>query len=163
MAMKTIVVVSDTHRNKSALKKIANVIMENDYVFHLGDYYDDFVDYAYALKGKVFQVYGNCDYGTSEAETEILTEIEGVKIFATHGHNYGVKQGREKLLRRAKELGATLVFYGHTHIAEIYEKDGITLVNPGCLYEYSPKKSFAFVVIDKGKANAFINEKAFQN
>ena len=129
--MKTIVVVSDTHRNKSALKKIANVIMENDYVFHLGDYYDDFVDYAYALKDKVFQVHGNCDYGTSEAETEILTEIEGVKIFATHGHNYGVKQGREKLLRRAKQLGATLVFYGHTHIAEIYEKDGITLVKRG--------------------------------
>ena len=93
--MKTILVLSDTHRNKSALKKIANVIMENDYVFHLGDYYDDFVDYAYALKDKVFQVHGNCDYGTSEAETEILTEIEGVKIFATHGHNYGVKQGRK--------------------------------------------------------------------
>ena len=50
MAMKTIVVLSDTHRNKFALKKIANVIMENDYVFHLGDYYDDFVEYAYALK-----------------------------------------------------------------------------------------------------------------
>lgn len=159
--MKTILVLSDTHRNLDALNKINNLIMENDYVFHLGDYYGDFIDYAYILKDKVFQVHGNCDYGTSEAETEILTEIEGVKIFATHGHNYGVKQGREKLLRRAKELGATLVFYGHTHIAEIYEKDGITLVNPGCLCVYSPKKSFAFVVIDKGKVNVFINDKTF--
>ena len=157
--MKTIVVLSDTHGNKSDISKISNIIMESDYVFHLGDCYVDFVDYAYALKGKVFRVHGNCDYATSESDTEILTEIEGVKIFATHGHNYGVKQTREKIIKRAKELGATVVLYGHTHIAEIYEKDGVTLVNPGCMTKYSTTKSFAYVVINNGKIVATINDK----
>lgn len=141
--MKTIVVLSDTHGNKKAIGKISDIILESDYVFHLGDFYDDFVDYAYSLRDKAFQVYGNCDYRTGEAGAEKIVEIEGVKILATHGHLYGVKQSREKLIGRAKEVGATLVFYGHTHVAEIYEKNGITLVNPGCLYEYSPQKSFA--------------------
>lgn len=159
--MKTIVVLSDTHGNKTDINKLADVMFENDYVFHLGDRFDDFVDYAYALKGKAFQVHGNCDWGTSPSDTEILTEIEGVKIFATHGHNYGVKQGRERLLARAKELGASLVFYGHTHIAEIYEKNGITLINPGCLTKYAVKKSFAYVVINDGKITAVINDKHF--
>ena len=132
--MKTIVVLSDTHGNKKAIGKISDIILESDYVFHLGDFYDDFVDYAYALKDKAFQVYGNCDYISGGAGAEKIVEIEGVKILATHGHLYGVKQSREKLIGRAEEVGATLVFYGHTHVAEIYEKNGITLVNPGCLY-----------------------------
>ena len=157
--MKTIVVLSDTHGNKKAIGKIADIILESDYVFHLGDFYNDFIDYAYALKGKAFQVYGNCDYISGEAGAEIITEIEGGKILATHGHLYGVKQSREKLFERAEEVGATLVFYGHTHVAEIYEKNGITLVNPGCLYEYSPQKSFAYVVINNGKITAVINDK----
>ncbi len=159
--MKTIVVLSDTHGNRADISKISNIILESDYVFHLGDCYGDFVDYAYALKGKAFQVHGNCDYGTSETDTEIITEIEGVKIFATHGHNYGVKQTKERLLRRAKEIGATLVFYGHTHMAEISEEDGVTFVNPGCMTKYSPKKSFAYVVINNGKVVATVNDKMF--
>ena len=40
-----------------------------------------------------------------------------------------------------------------------HEKNGITLVNPGCLYEYSPQKSFAYVVINNGKITAVINDK----
>ena len=132
--MKTIVVLSDTHGNRADISKISNIILESDYVFHLGDCYGDFVDYAYALKGKAFQVHGNCDYGTSETDTEIITEIEGVKIFATHGHN---------------------------HMAEISEEDGVTFVNPGCMTKYSPKKSFAYVVINNGKVVATVNDKMF--
>ena len=143
----------------AGIGKISDIILESDYVFHLGDFYDDFVDYAYALKDKAFQVYGNCDYRAGETGAEKIVEIEGVKILATHGHLYGVKQSREKLIGRAEEVGATLVFYGHTHVAEIYEKNGITLVNPGCLYEYSPQKSFAYVVINNGKITAVINDK----
>ena len=154
--MKKIVVISDTHRNKQALAKLADIMFESDYVFHLGDCYDDFMDYAYALKEKAFQVHGNCDWGS---DTEIVTEIEGHKILATHGHEYGVKQTRDKLYRRAKELGCDLVFYGHTHIAEIETVKGITFINPGCMTPYSPKKSFAYVVINGERVTAIINDK----
>lgn len=154
--MKKIVVISDTHRNKQALAKLADIMFESDYVFHLGDCYDDFTDYAYALKEKTFQVHGNCDFGS---DTEIVTEIEGHKILATHGHEYGVKQTRDKLYRRAKELGCDLVFYGHTHIAEIETVKGVTFINPGCMTPYSPKKSFACIVINGEKVTAIINDK----
>ena len=154
--MKKIVVISDTHRNKQALANLADIMFESDYVFHLGDCYDDFMDYAYALKEKAFQVHGNCDFGS---DTEIVTEIEGHKILATHGHEYGVKQTRDKLYRRAKELGCDLVFYGHTHVAEIETVKGITFINPGCMTPYSPKKSFAYVVINGEKVTAIINDK----
>lgn len=154
--MKKIVVISDTHRNKQALAKLADIMFESDYVFHLGDCYDDFMDYAYALKEKAFQVHGNCDWGS---DTEIVTEIEGHKILATHGHEYGVKQTRDKLYRRAKELGCDLVFYGHTHVAEMETVKGITFINPGCMTPYSPKKSFAYVVINGEKVTAIINDK----
>ena len=154
--MKKIVVISDTHRNKQALAKLADIMFESDYVFHLGDCYDDFMDYAYALKEKAFQVHGNCDWGS---DTEIVTEIEGHKILASHGHEYGVKQTRDKLYRRAKELGCDLVFYGHTHVAEIETVKGITFINPGCMTPYSPKKSFAYVVINGEKVTAIINDK----
>ena len=154
--MKEIVVISDTHRNKQALAKLADIMFESDYVFHLGDCYDDFMDYAYALKEKAFQVHGNCDWGS---DTEIVTEIEGHKILATHGHEYGVKQTRDKLYRRAKELGCDLVFYGHTHVAEIETVKGITFINPGCMTPYSPKKSFAYVVINGERVTAIINDK----
>lgn len=157
--MKKIVVLSDTHGNKKAMLKISDILFENDYVFHLGDCYNDFSDYAYCLKDKAFAVHGNCDWGTGEAATEIITEIEGVKIFATHGHNYGVKQGRERILNRSKELGASLVFYGHTHMAEIVTIDGVTLINPGCMTAYATTKSFAYVVINEGKITAVINDK----
>lgn len=154
--MKKIVVISDTHRNKQALAKLADIMFESDYVFHLGDCYDDFMDYAYALKEKAFQVHGNCDWGS---DTEIVTEIEGHKILATHGHEYGVKQTRDKLYRRAKELGCDLVFYGHTHVAEIETVKGITFINPGCMTPYSPKKTFAYVVINGERVTAIINDK----
>lgn len=154
--MKKIVVISDTHRNKQALAKLADIMFESDYVFHLGDCYDDFMDYAYALKEKAFQVHGNCDWGS---DTEIVTEIEGHKILATHGHEYGVKQTRDNLYRRAKELGCDLVFYGHTHVAEIETVKGITFINPGCMTPYSPKKSFAYVVINGERVTAIINDK----
>ena len=48
--MKKIVVISDTHGNKQALAKLSDIMFESDYVFHLGDCYDDFTDYALPVK-----------------------------------------------------------------------------------------------------------------
>ncbi len=154
--MKKIVVFSDTHGNKRALAKAADIMFESDYVFHLGDGYDDFVDYAYALKDKAIQVSGNCDWSS---ENEVVVEIEKVRILACHGHLYGVKQGFDKLVARAKELGCSVMFYGHTHVADIREKDGVTLINPGCASPYSTVKSFAYVVANGGKITAAINDR----
>ena len=149
--MKTAIVVSDTHRNFSSLEKLLSKMQENDYVFHLGDHEYDILEYRKELKEKIHSVKGNCDGG---GEDEIL-EIEGVKILLTHGDRYGVKQTMLKLLLRAKEVGVNAVFYGHTHIPEIEEIDGITFINPGCMTSYS-ENTYCYAVFHLGKVIAKI-------
>ena len=73
-------------------------------------------------------------------------QIEKVKILITHGDRYGVKSSLYSLFLRAKELGVNLVFYGHTHNADIIEKDGIYLVNPGAMKAFG-QSSYAYTVI----------------
>ena len=140
--MKTIVTISDTHGNFSAIDKILPIINENDFCFHLGDFQRDILAYRNDIKSKVYSVKGNCDGG---GDDEIL-QIEKVKILITHGDRYDVKSSLYSLFLRAKELGVNLVFYGHTHNADIIEKDGIYLVNPGAMKAFG-QSSYAYTVI----------------
>ena len=140
--MKTIVTISDTHGNFSAIDKILPIINENDFCFHLGDFQRDILAYRNDIKSKVYSVKGNCDGG---GDDEIL-QIEKAKILITHGDRYGVKSSLYSLFLRAKELGVNLVFYGHTHNADIIEKDGIYLVNPGAMKAFG-QSSYAYTVI----------------
>ena len=48
--MKTIVVISDTHRNTAPLDKISVVLSECDYIFHLGDMTSDAKEIMRAYK-----------------------------------------------------------------------------------------------------------------
>ena len=154
--MKKLVILSDTHRNLNAISSIYDILKESDYIFHLGDHYDD-MDFLFGeFKDKLYRVYGNCDYGRDPKE--IIVEIEGRKIFATHGNLYGVKYSNARLLTRAKELGANVVLYGHTHRAEITEINGITFINPGCVERYAAQKSFCYAVISGDNITAVINQ-----
>lgn len=144
--MKTAIIISDTHGNISAMEKVLPIMQESDYVFHLGDHQRDIELFERDIKGKIISVKGNCDGGGEE----IFTEIEGVKIIAVHGDRYGVKSTPMKIYLRAKELGANVVFYGHTHIPLIEEIDGIKLVNPGAMNGYT-EKSYCYAVFHQGK------------
>lgn len=55
----------------------------------------------------------------------------GMNILVTHGHMFGVYYGTAGLENHAKETGASLVLFGHTHIADRSENNGITFINPG--------------------------------
>ena len=153
--MKKIVILSDTHRNLGAISSIYDIMRESDYIFHLGDHYDDLDFLAGEFKNKLYRVYGNCDAGYDPKE--IIVEIEGCRIFATHGDLYGVKRGNERLIARAKELGCNVALYGHTHRAEITEIDGLTVVNPGSAERSSANKSFCYAVVSGEKFTAVIN------
>ena len=110
---------------------------ESDYIFHLGDYQSDIALFSREFGDKIHSVKGNCDMGGGD---EIL-DIEGVKIMITHGNEYGVKNGLTRLNFKAKEVGASVVFYGHTHLAKIEEFDGITFINPGTLKSFINKST----------------------
>ncbi len=157
--MKTAIILSDTHGNVKDLKKLIQVIEETDYIIHLGDGENDLNFLPEHEKSKLIQVKGNCDCGNLPSERVI--EIEGVKIFMTHGHNYSVKSTLYKLLSKGKELDVQMCLYGHNHTANIETVDGICLVNPGTVYRYSTTKSYCYCVFYDGKVVSKLNFDAF--
>lgn len=125
-----IAVISDTHRHLYSINQVTKKIQDTDVAIHLGDNAEDVEVIERNYKGKIISVRGNCDFG-SFTPAERLEEIAGKKIFMTHGHKYDVKNSLLKLKYRAKEVGADIVLFGHTHIStEIYE-EGICFINPG--------------------------------
>lgn len=123
-------VFSDSHGSP---QKMLDAIerLKPDIVVHLGDGEGDV-----ALVKKhfptlpLYAVKGNCDYRTMKPETKLF-DVCGVKIFITHGHLYGVKSTRARLIDEAVRRGAGIAMYGHTHKAQLMQADGFTLLNPG--------------------------------
>lgn len=152
-----IAIVSDTHNNTASIFKVADIIKEEnpDLIIHLGDMTRD-ADFLQTLVEKeVRRVPGNCDYSRGEPES-LLIDVDKHKIYATHGHFQGVKMSLVHLKKEAKEKGATIALYGHTHIAHEETAGKITLFNPGspALPKGGQKKSMAFLEIT-GKKKSF--------
>ncbi len=147
--MKTCVVLSDTHGNMGAVEKLDGILSECDYIIHLGDTSGDGAKILKKYPHKTYLINGNCD-PLRCGENELTIEIEGVRIFATHGHLYSAKSTLLKLAQRAKSLKCGLVLYGHTHRAREDEIDGVTLVNPGTMSRYS-RQSYLYLVINGEK------------
>ena len=76
----------------------------------------------------------NSDYNFSRDKEDIF-ELGDHVAFVTHGDAYGVSWGEEELVSKAQEMGADVVFYGHTHCPAFhyYEKEGVTVFNPGSI------------------------------
>lgn len=148
--MKTAVVISDSHGNMRLLTQLYPIFSECDYIIHLGDTSADGAKIMRDFPGKVILVNGNCDL-VKLGEDEKVLELEGVKIFLTHGHLYSAKTTQTRLAERAKELGCTLAFYGHTHAAREETVDGVTLVNPGNTSRYS-QNGYCYLAVHTGKA-----------
>ncbi|GAB6179790.1 metallophosphoesterase [Desulfotomaculum defluvii] len=125
-----ILVVSDTHGQLDAIYHISKHLGEVDLILHAGDYYRDCDKLAYTLKVPARGVRGNCDYA-GDGPLEDILNINGLKIFITHGHRHGVKYGTQSIIERAKELGAKVAIYGHTHVSDFRVVDNIIVMNPG--------------------------------
>lgn len=147
--MKTITVLSDTHGNRRALEKLDTVLSESDYIIHLGDTSGDGAYLRHMYGAKTYIVNGNCD-AMKLGENELVVEIEGVKIFATHGHLYSAKTTLLRLAERAAELDCKIALYGHTHYAREDKINKVTLINPGCMTRYS-QNSYCYLIINGEK------------
>lgn len=157
--MKTLLIFSDTHGNRTALKKAYPIMKECDYILHLGDGVRDMMIFP-DIFTKLYAVDGNCDLGVTD-NREVILQVEDRKLLLTHGDQYGVKRNTDTILAYAKKIGVDIVLYGHSHYKEIVEKDGVLLINPGSLSYSTPQKSCCYLVINGKKAVATINEKIF--
>lgn len=131
-----VLVMSDTHGDVSSVREALMCQPKAEVVFHLGDGAQDLMDLRSSFPEKLFlQLRGNCDWGSSLPYEEEI-ELEGIKIFASHGHLYQVKLGEAELLAAARRRDADIVLYGHTHVPDNRYEDGLYILNPGSLHGY---------------------------
>jgi len=134
-----LLLVSDTHRltnylGEELLPQYANEI---ECVIHLGDYPSDLIQY----KGKfpnlnmvaIDGIGGDRPYPLEQILTYKVSDNVECKLLALHGHNHNVKTNLDRLVYYAQEKQVQACFFGHTHAATIFEKNGILFINPGSL------------------------------
>ena len=103
-------------------------------MLHCGDYISDarLLEKFYP-QVEMYGVYGNCDVGFGGAYSEVVT-LEGVSIYMSHGHRYGVKWGEyDEVAIDAIAHEATVAICGHSHQAYLEKKQGVLIMNPGSL------------------------------
>lgn len=146
-------VISDTHRAIVLAQKAIEQMGPVDMVLHLGDNFTDAVKLAKIFPNIKFEyVMGNCDFGYGDASEKLL-EICGRKVFMTHGHRYNVKIGYMELYERAKELGAEVALFGHTHCPMMERLGNVHIINPGSVSmpRCGAQRTCAIVFIDEKK------------
>jgi len=154
-----IAVVSDTHRENKYINLAKELIKDADILIHLGDNIDDVEVLKSGFKGEVYAVAGNCDY-SAQYPKEVIIEVNGRKIFFTHGDLYGVKHSMNNIYYRGKELGVDIVLFGHTHVQIIEEEKDIILMNPGSISLPRFKGRYVgFIDIDdEGNIDTYLKE-----
>ena len=118
--MTKLLVLSDSHGGRTAIERVLMKESKNiDALIFLGDGLRD-LELALTLypKLRAYSVAGNCDYGALEP-TDGLAAFDGVVIFYTHGHMYGVKYDLDTLADAASARGAEVALFGHTHGGQI--------------------------------------------
>lgn len=127
-----ILILSDSHGVKKYMDKIVPIIEKDiDLIIHAGDNFRDSIYLKERTEKPVIAVAGNCDF--ENVERDIDFEVEGVKMFLTHGHKYGVKYGLGNLADIAHEKSAKIAIFGHTHVKEDRMLMGVQMINPGSL------------------------------
>jgi putative phosphoesterase len=131
-------VVSDIHGGYLNLQQALHEMGPIDLLVHAGDGRRDIDRFLTEHELYCQRVAGNCDYAPDlPAESEFY--LEGHKVYLTHGHHFGVKQGLIRLGLKGKETNAKLVIFGHTHQPLVDDYYGVILFNPGSL---SKERSF---------------------
>lgn len=132
-----VLVMSDSHGDRFNAALAIEQQPEAKYVFHLGDGENDIKDLIDFYKDRTFvRVKGNCDF-YSDLNTYEVVSVGGKKIYLTHGYVERVKYDLSLLCIAAREHGADIALYGHTHTPFIDYVDGLHVFNPGSIREGS--------------------------
>ena len=143
--MYKILIFSDTHGMYDSCINIIEKNKDANLIIHGGDCVSDAEELSYIFSSIPFEyVRGNNDYFSRERDEKLIFS-GGKKIFITHGHAYHVKRDCYALAKRAKDLGADIAVFGHTHTPYNDTILGIPLVNPG---SSGFKGEYAEILID---------------
>lgn len=158
-----LLIVSDSHGHAERLvEALHRQIRRPDAICFLGDGLADTEVWA-SVGIPVYTVRGNCDWSGfyRDEPTERFLYLEGHQLMLTHGHVYDVKSGYERLIAVAREKGADIVLFGHTHMPaelSVSPQNGerrMYLFNPGSIaYDEGEGYSFGTLTL-KGETVLF--------
>ena len=123
-----VLIVSDSHGLTMELEKIEKRHKEEaDLFIHCGDSELDadhvaIIDYV--------TVRGNCDRD-ERFPNEAVKRVGNQNLFITHGHRYSVKSDLMSLSYKAREVGADIVCFGHSHQSWCRNGYGYPFYQPG--------------------------------
>ncbi|MFC0270213.1 metallophosphoesterase [Metabacillus herbersteinensis] len=139
-----VLIISDSHGLTEEILKIqARHADHIDAMIHCGD--SELASDHESLSG-FHTVRGNCDYD-SKLPKEIITEVESVKFYITHGHLHNIKTTLMNVKYRALECNADIVCFGHSHIAGAEMIDNILFINPGSIRLPRMRKERTYAIL----------------
>ena len=143
-----VLIVSDTHKRNENYFKVLEKVSPVDLVIHSGDIEGSEYALAAAADCMVEMVAGNNDF-FSQLPMEREFAIGKYHVWVTHGHNYYVSMSSEILKQEARQRGADIVFYGHTHRPDLDLDDDVIAINPGSLsYPRQDGRKPSYVLMD---------------
>lgn len=146
--MMKILAVSDSHGKKDILNELASRYANKvDHFVHCGD---SELSSSDLIWGIMTTVMGNCDYDY-QLPDEYRFQAGDRTVLVVHGHLHSVRGSVAGLKQAAQQAKATLVFYGHTHIAKAEQEDGIVFINPGSISQPRGtlmEKTYCIVTLD---------------
>ncbi len=123
-------VLADTHipkRAKDLPSAAYELIEKSDAIIHAGDILTSDFLAKLSRMVPVYAVLGNNDIGVTLPEI-LEMELDGINIAVIH--DSGPKTGRRNRMKK-RFPNARIVIYGHSHIPESFDQDGLLLFNPG--------------------------------
>ncbi len=157
--MMRILVISDSHGQLENLNKVLKQVGKIDRVIHLGDILNQDEKLREMCSCPVTIVKGNCDFYTENQLVEVV-EIGKNRIFATHGHRFGVDWELNDLCNAAIDDRCNIALYGHTHVSNVSYYKNVIVMNPGSLSkprQINPQPTYGIITIDEdGDARADI-------
>lgn len=150
-------VISDTHGDRSCIRKAVTAAKNVDSWIHLGDHARDARVLEQLTGSTVYSVRGNCDFDPDIPQEAVL-EVEKVRILITHGHQYSVKWSNQPVMDHMNELRCDAALFGHTHISCMESSGKRLLLNPGSasLPRGGQRPSFAILTVQGGDISASI-------
>ncbi|MBE4908186.1 metallophosphoesterase [Bacillus luteolus] len=147
-------IVSDSHGLTNELVVLKDRHMTDvDLLIHCGD--SELIHNADEML-QFISVRGNCDHD-QELPTEQVVKVGDKEVLITHGHLYNVKMTLMNLNYRAKELGASIVCFGHSHVAGAEMIDETLFINPGSIRLPRLRRERTYAILDLKDKNASVS------
>ncbi|MCC6095413.1 MAG: metallophosphoesterase [Eubacterium sp.] len=128
-----VLIMSDNHGDIAAMNRIIQREWPFDVLVHCGDFQCNLdLVLEHRAEFRLLAVQGNCDL-RSEFPEEKISDIGDFRVMIVHGHHHYVDFDTDVLAGAAARNHADIVCYGHTHVPEIKEQNGILVLNPGSL------------------------------